>query len=53
MTFLTQQEVLSDGQTVKDGRIIAEKLMSSLGVKNNKILAGAYIDMVLERHSNE
>ena len=38
---------------MEDGWRIAEELMSSLGVKKENILAGAYMDMILERHSNE
>ena len=45
------QVVLQEGQSLEDGRAIAEELMVSLGVANDQLLCGAYMDMILEGQS--
>ena len=45
------QVVLQEGQSLEDGRAIAEELMVSLGVANDQLLCGAYMDMLLEGQS--
>ncbi|PSN54302.1 hypothetical protein C0J52_11046 [Blattella germanica] len=40
--------VLSDDQTVEQGQVIAEKLMTDLGVENSDLIKGAYMDLLLK-----
>lgn len=45
------QVVLREDQSLEDGRVIAEELMVSLGVEEDHLLTGAYMDMILEGQS--
>jgi len=39
---------LSEDQTVDEGQVIAETLMADLGVEKEDLLAGAYVDLLLQ-----
>ena len=45
------QVVLKEEQSLEDGRAIVEELMVSLGVANDHLLSGAYMDMILKGQS--
>jgi hypothetical protein len=42
------QVILSKDQTVSEGQLIAESLMSDLGVEKEDLTAGAYVDFLLK-----
>lgn len=42
------QVVLSKDQTVSEGQVIAESLMSDLGVEKEDLISGAYVDFLLK-----
>lgn len=44
--FLELEVVLGEGQTVEEGRRIAEKLMGRLGIEEGDLIEGAYVDML-------
>jgi len=39
---------LSEDQTVDEGQMIAETLMADLGVEKEDLIAGAYMDLLLQ-----
>ena len=44
--FMELEVVLADGQTVEDGQAIAQELMVKLGVGQEDLIQGAYMDML-------
>ena len=42
------QVVLQEGQTSSEGQHIAEELMSKLGVAEQDLVSGAYMDLILQ-----
>ena len=44
--FLELEVVLTDGQSIEEGRAIAESIMDKLGVVEEDLLDVAYIDMI-------
>ena len=44
--FLELEVVMREGQSDTEGRVIAERLMASLGVENTDLLEGAYMDLL-------
>ncbi|KAM9313255.1 uncharacterized protein PAF06_011240 [Gastrophryne carolinensis] len=44
--FLELEVVLTESQSLQDGDIIAEQLMSSLGISKADLLTGAYMDLL-------
>lgn len=42
------QVVLSEDQTASEGQVIAESLMSDLGVEKEDLISGAYVDFLLK-----
>ncbi|GLG92707.1 Uncharacterized protein GBIM_00315 [Gryllus bimaculatus] len=47
--FLELEVVLKSGQTSEDGQQIAEDIMAKLGIKNDDLIAGAYMDLLLQK----
>ncbi|KAH0617257.1 hypothetical protein JD844_029144 [Phrynosoma platyrhinos] len=45
--FMELEVVLQEGQSPKDGEEVARRLMEELGVKEEDLLAGAYLDLLL------
>lgn len=43
--------MLKDGQTAKEGQLIAKDLMEKLGVQENDLLDCAYMDLILQQDS--
>ena len=43
------QVVMRDGQTVEEGEAIADDLMHKLGVNRDQLIAGAYMDLILNK----
>ncbi len=43
------QVVLEDDQTVEAGQKIADELMVKLGIGQNQLLTGAYMDLILSK----
>lgn len=41
--------MLKDGQTAKEGQLIAKDLMEKLGVQENDLLDCAYMDLILQQ----
>ncbi|XP_046665248.1 uncharacterized protein LOC124357464 isoform X3 [Homalodisca vitripennis] len=48
--FMELEVGLRDTQSVEEGQVIAQELMSQLGVSETDLLAGAYMDM-MQKHS--
>jgi len=46
--FLELEVVLQPGQTSEDGEKIAKELMAQLGVEETDLIAGAYVDLLLQ-----
>jgi len=40
---------MRDGQTVQEGEAIADDLMHKLGVNRDQLIAGAYMDLILNK----
>ena len=47
--FMELEVVLRDGQTDAEGKAIAEELMTRLGVRQEDLLEGAYMDLLEQR----
>ncbi|KAK7864336.1 hypothetical protein R5R35_009179 [Gryllus longicercus] len=47
--FLELEVVLKSGQTSEEGQQIAEDIMAKLGIKNDDLIAGAYMDLLLKK----
>ncbi|MDI6754191.1 MAG: class IV adenylate cyclase [Thermodesulfobacteriota bacterium] len=47
--YLELEVILQEGQRAEDGMAIATALMEKLGVKNEDLIAGAYIDLIKKR----
>ena len=47
--FMELEVVLRDGQTDAEGKAIAEELMTRLGVREEDLLEGAYMDLLEQR----
>ncbi|KAK3869690.1 hypothetical protein Pcinc_025014 [Petrolisthes cinctipes] len=47
--FMELEVNLQDNQTVEDGEKVAKNLMEKLGVKEEDLLKGAYMDMILQK----
>ena len=45
-TFMELEVVLSKGQTTEHGAVIAEGLMTELGIRDEDLISGAYIDLL-------
>ncbi|KAM4748938.1 uncharacterized protein WCC33_006347 [Rhinophrynus dorsalis] len=48
--FIELEVVLTESQTAQDGDLIAQHLMNSLGIQNDDLITGAYVDL-LQRES--
>lgn len=48
-TMTTPQVMLTDDQSLDDGEKIANDLQEKLGVKQEDLLTGAYMDMILKQ----
>ncbi len=46
---LPVQVVMKDGQTVAEGQKIAEDLMAKLGISEDSLVTGAYMDLLLQK----
>ena len=46
------QVVLRTEQRPSEGEVIANDLMSRLGVAPGNLISGAYIDFIIQQHSN-
>ncbi|KAM5172117.1 uncharacterized protein ACMZJ9_004977 [Mantella aurantiaca] len=44
--FIELEVVLSDSQTSRDGDLVAQQLMDSLGISPENLLTGAYMDLI-------
>ncbi|XP_072288305.1 adenylate cyclase CyaB-like [Pyxicephalus adspersus] len=44
--FIELEVVLTDSQTSQDGDLIAQQLMNSLGISQENLLTGAYMDLL-------
>ena len=44
--FMELEVVLEDGQSDADGQVIAEGLMTALGVESGDLIDGAYMDLL-------
>ena len=44
--FMELEVVMQEGQSDAEGQVIAESLMTSLGVERGDLLEGAYMDMI-------
>jgi predicted adenylyl cyclase CyaB len=44
--FMELEVVMREGQNDMDGQVIAEGLMAALGVEENDLLEGAYMDLL-------
>jgi O-phosphoseryl-tRNA(Cys) synthetase len=42
------QVVLSEDQTLDQGKLIAESLMADLGVRKEDLISGTYMDLLLK-----
>jgi len=49
--FLELEVVLRDGQPSEDGMGIAADLLEKLGVRQEELISGAYIDLIKQRNS--
>ncbi|PVD34203.1 hypothetical protein C0Q70_05469 [Pomacea canaliculata] len=47
--FMELEVMLKDGQTAKEGLLIAKDLMEKLGVQENDLLDCAYMDLILQQ----
>ena len=47
--FMELEVVLADGQTDAQGSVVAEALMQALGLADAKRIAGAYLDLLVDR----
>ncbi|KAM9635207.1 adenylate cyclase CyaB-like [Morphnus guianensis] len=47
--FLELEVVLTEEQTVKDGERVARKLMKELGIREEDLISGAYLDLLLAK----
>ncbi|KAK4306440.1 hypothetical protein Pmani_021736 [Petrolisthes manimaculis] len=47
--FMELEVMLQDDQTVEDGEKVAKDLMEKLGIKEEDLLKGAYMDMILNK----
>ena len=47
--FMELEVVLAEGESVEEGQAIAYRLMAQLGVEKEKLLTGAYLDMLARR----
>ena len=45
-SFVELEVVLSTGQRIEEGELIAGELMTTLGIKESDLVAGAYIDLL-------
>jgi predicted adenylyl cyclase CyaB len=50
-TFLELEVVMRPGQAAAEGEKIAREIMDKLGIKNEDLLAGAYLDLLRNRAS--
>ncbi|KAG8440141.1 hypothetical protein GDO86_006077 [Hymenochirus boettgeri] len=50
--FLELEVVLTESQTLQDGEIIAQGLMTKLGIQPDDLLAGAYVDLLQEQKNS-
>ncbi|XP_014351397.1 uncharacterized protein LOC106705860 [Latimeria chalumnae] len=50
--FLELEVVLEEGQSPEEGESIAQGLMGQLGVKQEDLLTGAYMDLILANQSH-
>ncbi len=48
-TFLELEVVLSESQTTQQGEAIARRLMAQLGILETSLVAGAYLDLIMEK----
>ncbi|XP_069678657.1 uncharacterized protein [Periplaneta americana] len=46
--FMELEVVLTEGQTIDQGKAIAESLMKELGVERDYLVSGAYMDLLLK-----
>lgn len=46
--FVELEVVLENSDTVESGQLIAEELMTRLGIQSSDLVEGAYVDMILE-----
>ena len=47
--FLELEVMMKDGQPVEDGQRIATDLMAKLGIEENELISGAYMDLLLNK----
>ena len=46
--FIELEVVLEPGQTASEGAIIAEKISSELGIRQQDLVSGAYVDLLVQ-----
>ena len=44
------QVMLDEAQTEKEGEKIAHEIMNQLGIKNDDLVAGAYMDFLMKKN---
>ena len=49
LLYIFLKVLLDETQTANDGQVIAEKLMTQLGVKEEDLISGAYMDMIIKQ----
>lgn len=49
VTVLCPQVVLTEEQSVEDGERVAQELMKELGVEEEDLISGAYLDLLLAK----
>ncbi|PKU28596.1 c-jun-amino-terminal kinase-interacting protein 2 [Limosa lapponica baueri] len=47
--FLELEVVLTEEQTVEDGERVAQQLMKELGIEEQDLISGAYLDLLLAK----
>jgi len=51
--FIELEVMLRDDQTPEQGQLIAKDLCQKIGIKENNHIKCAYMDLLLEKYSNE